>query len=192
MNKTYINLGLFLVGGLILWFVTFPLYAGKGENILGVDSVLQIKKELEQKQQELSMARDLQKRAGFENENFSKISNETISQIDQMIPASVDIPRLFNNVSVMATKSGISLDDITYSKYSSPDNLSQLNAYKINLILSGDYVNFKIFLKSLESSLQLYRISSMSFTSKSSSDTINQDEKGQKFNVIFDAYEYKD
>ena len=49
----------------------------------------------------------------------------------------------------------------------------------------------KTFLKSLETSLQLYRISSMSFTSKSSSDTTNQDDKGQKFNVIFDAYEYK-
>lgn len=191
MNKTYINLGLFLAGGLILWFLAFPLYAGKGENILGVDSVLQIKKELEQKQQELSLAKDLQKRAGFENENFSNISNETKSQIDQMIPASIDIPRLFNNISVMAAKSGISLDDITYSKYPSPDNLSQLSAYKINLALSGDYVKLKTFLKSLETSLQLYRISSMSFTSKESSDTTNQDDKGQKFNVIFDAYEYK-
>lgn len=191
MNKTYINLGLFLAGGLILWFLAFPIYAGKGENILGVDSVLQIKKELEQKQQELSLAKDLQKRAGFENENFSNISNETKSQIDQMIPASIDIPRLFNNISVMAAKSGISLDDITYSKYPSPDNLSQLSAYKINLALSGDYVKLKTFLKSLETSLQLYRISSVSFTSKESSDTTNQDDKGQKFNVIFDAYEYK-
>ncbi len=191
MNKTYINLGLFLAGGLILWFLAFPLYAGKGENVLGVDSVLQIKKELDQKQQELSLAKDLQKRAGFENENFSNISNETKSQIEQMIPTSVDIPRLFNNISVMAAKSGISLDDITYSKYPSPDNLSQLSAYKINLSLSGDYVKFKSFLKSLETSLQLYRISSMSFTSKESSDTTNQDEKGQKFNVVFDAYEYK-
>jgi hypothetical protein len=57
--------------------------------------------------------------------------------------------------------------------------------------LSGDYLKFRDFLEDLQNSLQLYRISSIFFTSVKSTDTRNQDEDGQKFNVTFDAYEFK-
>jgi Tfp pilus assembly protein PilO len=191
MNKTYINLGLFASGALIMWMFAFPLYSGNGQNILNAKSVVEWKKELEQKNKELELAQELQKRAETETVQYNRIDTELKNKIEQMIPAKVDIPRLFNNMSILAKNSGLKLDSINYSKSANPDGIDQLNSYKITMSLSGDYLKFRDFLEDLQNSLQLYRISSIFFTSVKSTDTRNQDEDGQKFNVTFDAYEFK-
>ena len=191
MNKTYINLGLFASGALIMWMFAFPLYSGNGQNILNAKSVVEWKKELEQKNKELELAQELQKRAETETVQYNRIDTELKNKIEQMIPAKVDIPRLFNNMSILAKNSGLKLDSINYSKSANPDGIDQLNSYKITMSLSGDYLKFRDFLEDLQNSLQLYRNSSIFFTSVKSTDTRNQDEDGQKFNVTFDAYEFK-
>ena len=191
MNKTYINLGLFASGALIMWMFAFPLYSGNGQNILNAKSVVEWKKELEQKNKELELAQELQKRAETETVQYNRIDTELKNKIEQMIPAKVDIPRLFNNMSILAKNSGLKLDSINYSKSANPDGIDQLNSYKITMSLSVDYLKFRDFLEDLQNSLQLYRISSIFFTSVKSTDTRNQDEDGQKFNVTFDAYEFK-
>lgn len=196
MKQSYINFGLFALGGIIMWFFAFPFYAGNGQNILGVKSVMDYKKENLGKMQDLALAEELQDRVKSETAAYEALDLTLRQKVTQMIPVKVDIPRLFNDVSALVKNAGLKLDDITYGKTVSPDGIESLNGYKINLSMSGDYLNFREFIKSLQSSLQLYRISSMTFTSVKSSDTKNtQDDNGksngQKFQVSFDAYEFK-
>jgi len=150
MNKTYINLGLFASGALIMWMFAFPLYSGNGQNILNAKSVVEWKKELEQKNKELELAQELQKRAETETVQYNRIDTELKNKIEQMIPAKVDIPRLFNNMSILAKNSGLKLDSINYSKSANPDGIDQLNSYKITMSLSGDYLKFRDFLEILK------------------------------------------
>ena len=196
MKQSYINLALFALGGIIMWFFAFPLYAGSGQSILNRKSVIDFNKESAQKQDELKLAKKLQERAAEETAAYESIDVELKDKVNKMIFTTVDIPRLFNDITILVEKSGLKMGGISYAKTSSPDGLTQLNSYKINLSVSGDYLKFREFMKSMQNSLQLYRISSMFFTSTKSTDTRNSQDSngisgGQKFNIVFDVYEFK-
>lgn len=179
-----------------MWFFAFPLYAGNGQNILNRKSVMDLRKESEQKQNELSLAKELQERAEKETAAYESIDADLKEKINKMIFTTVDIPRLFNDISILVKNSGLKMGNITYAKTSAPDGLNQLNSYKISLSVSGDYLKFRDFMKSMQNSLQLYRISSIFFTSVKSTDTRNAQDLGgisggQRFNIVFDVYEFK-
>lgn len=196
MKQSYINIALFALGGLIMWFFAFPLYAGNGQNILNRKSVMDLRKESEQKQNELALAKELQERAEKETAAYESIDADLKDKINKMIFTTVDIPRLFNDISILVKNSGLKMGSITYAKTSAPDGLNQLNSYKISLSVSGDYLKFRDFMRSMQNSLQLYRISSIFFTSVKSTDTRNTQDVGgisggQRFNIVFDVYEFK-
>jgi hypothetical protein len=179
-----------------MWFFAFPLYAGNGQSILNRKSVIDLNKENAQKQNELKLAKDLQERAAEETAAYEAIDTDLKEKINKMIFTTVDIPRLFNDISILVKNSGLKMGAISYSKTSAPDGLNQLNSYKISLSVSGDYLKFREFMKSMQNSLQLYRISSIFFTSVKSTDTRNTQDPsgisgGQKFNIVFDVYEFK-
>jgi len=114
----------------------------------------------------------------FQQEYFDKLRNiadkvegkeKSFEKIKSAIPQGNDLASLMNYFQRSASKAGVSIESISPAIVASSQS-KKIHASKINLIVSGQYSNFKEFLAIVEKSARLIEIENIDFQSPESGD----------------------
>lgn len=106
----------------------------------------------------------------------------SLSKIDSALPKEFSLPEILNFVQTASSQSGLSLKVISpaltaYLQKEKPTKITRLN-----LILAGNYNEFKTFLSLLENSSRLIEVENVSF--------IYPEEGSFNFNLTIAVYSY--
>ncbi len=161
---------LILVSILVAYFYIKPLYSDithvRSKKVLVVDALKEIK--------------DIGNTIDKLRSNLKDISSVNMSKIDTILPSSVDKVRYLNMVNLLAYSEGLSLGNLKISNSEAKNNTnisnlpvgvkgvhipSKIENMNIEFSVSTKYEDFKKFLKSLEQSLVLLNVDSISLDS---------------------------
>lgn len=190
MNKTVLNILLFIIPIAIIWQFAYPLYSGSGSELLDRKSVqyyIARKKDLDNT---YKMAEGLASRGEEETKAYQSIPLDQKNRIESSITSDFDIARTVNDLSTLARNNKLKISDIKFSK-SNQVKKNNTNVFPVSFSfnLEGDYVDFKNYITSIESSLELFTIKSLAF-SEPSIDNTNINKK-TKFSITLESYELK-
>lgn len=155
---------------LLIFFLIFPNY----------QNLTFLKKEISQKEADLSAQEKYFQDIQNITEELKKYET-AISKIDSALPAGLFLPELLNLIQVKASQSGLALKGIGPAAIV-PAGEKGLKEIKVDLILIGNYSDFKNFLSILEKSARLIEIENISFSSLA--------EGPLTFNLTIKVYSY--
>jgi Tfp pilus assembly protein PilO len=190
MNKTILNSAIFIVAFLLMYSFAYPFYNGGGLKVFPEKkSVTELQAENKELSDSYGIAKSLSQNTKSESAAFAGISQQEKDRINLAIPKEMDISRTINDINQLVKNTGLKMTDIKFTKNSnSSKTLSKLTVYQLNFSLEGEYPKFKTFLKSMENSLELYTVKSISLAESTGA----EDAAGLfKYNMTVDAYETK-
>ena len=180
-----INVALFLLSFAFIYMIAYPMYAGSGYNVLGKSNIMfEYAKNRELKNLQ-AVAIDLKDNGVNQSTAYANVDKYKKSRIETALPSKIDIARVINDIDKMAEKSNVKLSDIKFTKIANNKKFSELNIYNIGFTMSGDYLNFKSFLSTIEKSLELYNIKNLTISKKDSA------ENEYTYTVTLEAFELK-
>lgn len=159
MRIIFLTIKLVLAGAIIFVFV-MPI---KGE----VDQLRLNKREIDATE---ASARQYAAVSDEVVARYKSLSAEQVERLRKMVPDTVDNVRLVNDINVIAKESGVTLKKVDYDpgEINSPESVNAENrlpygSYTVRFVVSGPYKNFLVFVESLENSLRIIDIKSISF-----------------------------
>jgi Tfp pilus assembly protein PilO len=173
-----------------MYSFAYPFYNGGGLKVFPEKkSVTELQAENKELSDSYGIAKSLSQNTKSESAAFASISQQEKDRINLAIPKEMDISRTINDINQLVKNTGLKMTDIKFTKNSnSSKTLSKLTVYQLNFSLEGEYPKFKIFLKNMENSLELYTVKSISLAES----TGVEDGAGLfKYNMTVDAYETK-
>ncbi len=99
---------------------------------------------------------------------------DDIKKVDDALPANSDFGRLIYYFQQKAAQSGLIAKNIFLSKVGPSDSQNRVKDIVFSLDLLGNYFSLENFVSSLEKSSKLFEVSSIVFTSQSSSGASSQ------------------
>jgi len=85
-----------------------------------------------------------------------------LSKIDSAIPPDVSLPALFNFLQTAASQNGLVLEEMSPGFTTTQERFRETS---ISLVVTGSYSSFKSFLSTLEKSVRMIELESISFSS---------------------------
>lgn len=189
-NLIFIVITLGLVASII--FLDVPI----------IQSVLNVRKEITAKQEELVKKEALIKTIEKLIDKY-KSSEEILKKLDYILPGDSDVPNLIVQIDAIAKESGMNVGNVDIvvsdqkgtSKAEAARSGGTTNQEKtavdykvvtIGLEMSGDYTALKKFLQTVEENIRLIDIESITLSTKSQEGTGSVFE----FNVVLNTYYY--
>jgi len=108
---------------------------------------------------------------------------ESLEKIRSAIPKGADLANLMNYFQKSASKAGVSIENVSPALIASTKE-KKVRASRVNLIIAGEYPDFKSFLAIIEKSSRLIEIEDVSFQSP------NEQDDPFKFNISTKVYYY--
>ncbi|MBI2626168.1 MAG: type 4a pilus biogenesis protein PilO [Candidatus Nealsonbacteria bacterium] len=105
---------------------------------------------------------------------------DALSKVDNAIPQTYSLPSLFNYLQETAGESGLVLEDLNFRGIAG-ENTKEIS---FGLQVSGSYNSFKSLLSSLENSIRIFKVKSVSFSSP------KKGEKSFSFDLEVATYSY--
>ncbi len=152
-NETFYALTFSFLAILIIFFWVLPQY----QNMISIKKVLA---DFESAKREQENYFEQLKKTARELERYK----ETLSKIESALPNNPSLPQFFNFFQKLSSQSGFNFTQISSI---TTDSLPQedLKITKIEIIGSGNYLDFKNFLSGLETSSRLIEVENISFSS---------------------------
>jgi hypothetical protein len=165
-NKVYTNIFFIILSFAVLYFLTLPIYNGGGQNILGISKSLKtLAQEKSDYNSAIKSADDYLQKIKSVNSGYESISGSgKIGELQNMIPANADPVSVINELSGIATQSGMNLASPKFAD-DSEDNQKSYNTLTIDFSVKGSYPDLKSLLRNIENSQRIYNIKSVSFSS---------------------------
>ncbi len=167
MNKKFfISLGSFLAIVLLAIFVIWPLFS----------SVLELNKEVKERQKELSDLEKLIAKTQELSEDY-QLMNSEINKFFLALPDKKEIPQLLIQFENLAVNNGLLFEaiqfvseqekDLGFGLTGSQENqdlkTKAFNSSSVNLTVSGSYQAFKGYLSDLEKNIRVMDVKSINF-----------------------------
>jgi Tfp pilus assembly protein PilO len=170
---------------LILGFIAAVVFL----DIPTVQKVLDLRKSVKDEQKLLNEKKDfidrIEKLIGTYQDN-----KETLKNIDSIMPDDSGIPDLIVQLEAVAAGSGVLLSDLNFTIIKEKTEEGQApkdyNTVSVNMKMTGDYLSFNKFLKSVEENMRLLDIESINFAPK-----LIGTVSGFEFEVVLKTYYQK-
>ena len=175
-NKWLILTIIIIIIGLSYYFILEPKY--QQVRLGGSYNAQTLMDELNKRKEYLAQLQDL-------NQNYQRINQSQIAQLEKILPGEKDVAGLFVQLQTLAENNNLLLSGITITETAEevsknqnkikPNSIKKMN---ISLTLVGiqksnTYQEVKTFLKDLESNLRLFDVNGVYFDAESTDYTVN-------------------
>lgn len=166
MSKTLFNLLLITISSATYFIVISPLYYGGGSLFVvspdkSIVQLLHFKSNNDAALTKLNTGL-------VDIENLKKEYNSTdqhsVDTINTMIPDSVDPIRLVSEITKIAKDMGLAVENISVSKEGDDKKLPGIGVYMVSFSTKCSYGNLKDLLSKLQSSMRLFSVQSVNFS----------------------------
>lgn len=162
MSKNLLNL-LLIVGTFTVYYLLIgPLYKGVGGVWQPAGSIQSLRELKSQYNETLNQADNLFTQAETLRSQYSRVTDEQKAKMKVMVPDSIDKVRLLSEVYNISVVAGIPFNELAYSDGQS--NITGRGSASISFAVKTTYPQFKVLMDTLEKSLRLFSIQSVSFT----------------------------
>lgn len=176
-----------LIGSAIasFFFFTNPIYK----------NVLTIREQIDFYNQALTNSKALETERDKLTQKYNSFDPEKLDRLEKLLPDNVDNIRLILEIEKIASPYGMAIKDVRYDTTSETKDSTQIVGKNVKAVSSksygilnfefstqGTYNNFINFIKDLENNLRIVDISSIQFSSSSSSIGLNP--------KLLEAYKY--
>jgi Tfp pilus assembly protein PilO len=150
-----------------------------------VQNILDTRKEIKTQQEEFSQKVEFIETVKQLSKKYK--GNESIfNQLDFILPDDDDVPNLIVQIEAIANDSGVTLEDFSISEIEdSEEKKLDYGVASVDLKMNSSYEAFKGFLSSLENSMRLMDIDSISFSQQSDEE---ENSASFDFSLIFKVY----
>lgn len=162
MSKNLLSILLIIIPVVLYLLVIKPVYTGVGGVWQPTQSVKDLSTLNEQYSATLDQAETLASQAMELEKEYQSVSQEDRDKMKIMVPDSIDRVRLLNEVSLMGTRLGFTLNDLSYAEGSSL--AAGRGSATISFTVKTTYPRFKDLMDNFEKSLRLYTIQSVTFS----------------------------
>ena len=187
-KENIIIISLYAISIFLIIGVAYPIYSGGGLKVLPNTSNIMYELARYDSLKDLELeALKLKDNGIIQAENYINISQDKKSRIDVSIPEKIDIGRKINDLAKIAQAHKMKMSDIKFSKNTVNKKFPDLNTYDMSMSLEGEYLNFRDYINTVQNSLQIYNIKSLSFSRSDSQDQVSN----YKFSLTVEAFELK-
>lgn len=118
----------------------------------------------------LGKADELFKQGEELRSQYNSIDDDTKQKMLLMVPSKIDKIILFNELDVIASKTGVALNSVFINETPSSDKLK--GQYTVSFKAKTTYSRFKEFMRNYENSLRLFTLDSVLFTAPEKKDDL--------------------
>lgn len=162
MSPKLLNTLLILASVVLYYVVMGPLWSGNGNVWAPEKPISKLIDDQKQYDSAVSKAEELFTQGKELKTQYANVGDATKEKMLQMVPQSIDPPRLLNEVMNISYKSNVGLTGLNYTDVGSVDALR--GAYEISFGLKTTYTRFKEIMRNFDTSLRLYTLQSVSFS----------------------------
>jgi len=145
-----------------------------------VQNLFFLKKEILEKESDLQSEEEYFQEIEKTSEELKKYQ-DSLLKIDSALPKKFSLPELLNFLQKVTSQSGLSLKGIS-SVSATPLLAGKIKENRLNLVLVGNYSDFRNFLSILENSARLIEVENISFSLPKEGQT--------NFNLTIKVYSY--
>jgi Tfp pilus assembly protein PilO len=187
MNRNILNILLYTIAASVLFIFLLPNYNSTGYNVLGLKGLVYKWEENKKLINSLKVANDLYKSSDSNLSGYSSIPQEYMDKINTALPKEKDMARNINDIDALAKSKDIVVSEFKFSRNLNDAKKKTYNTHEISFSAAGDYKDFKEFLLSLEKSLEIHNVKSVSVSQ-------NQDNVSgfkMKYSITLETYQVK-
>lgn len=167
MSKPLLNLLLVVVSVAMYYVVISPVYYGGGSvfAIAPENSIVQMRDF--QNKSDNAIVKLTEGKEGIDNlsREYASFGDNGKDTINTMIPNSIDPIRLVSEINKIVLEEGLKAENIAYTKDGDDKKLSGVGVYSITFSTKCSYQDMKELLSKLQTSMRLFSIQSVGFSS---------------------------
>jgi cell division protein FtsB len=180
MSPTLTKVLLIAIVATLYFEVISPLYSGGGQLLTFDSTITSLRSENASYDATVEQAKLLIAQAGELKQGYEAIPEDKRQDLGVMVPTSIDPVRLIDEVNSIAEQNGFVLSDVSYID---SNNLGKgRSGYTVSFITKGNYLRFTELIKSLEKSLRIFVVTSVSFSAPTQAGDLTT------FQVRLDSY----